>query len=391
MKQYYYRYLKKLFKFLIPKNVKRSIISDVNKNIKGKYDYIILDNIIGQIEDIQSYLNQLQSNCHSGTRLIIVYYNHFWEPILNLATSLGWRKKLDDQNWLDNEDIANLLHLTDFEVITRKKKMLIPVEFPYFSDLINKVIAPLPIINNFCLITCVVAKPKTRVNKEYSVSIIIAARNEEENIPRIIPRIPKFGKLQEIIFIEGHSKDKTWEKIQNEVKKRKRVSGYKQKGKGKGDAVRLGFKKAKGEVLMILDADMTVPPSDLKKFYNAISKGKGEFINGSRLVYPMENDAMQTLNKIGNRIFGWLFTWLLGQRFRDTLCGTKVLLKSDYEKIVKGRSFFGNFDPFGDFDLIFGAVKQNLKVYGSTNISRFTHGWLLAKMTWIAFKKIKAW
>jgi hypothetical protein len=406
LRSYYYKDLNNLIRHLTSNS--RSILYLKEKEGKliglknKKSDYIILKNLIGQLNDLQQSFENIHLINKNNSKLIITYYNHFWEPILKLATKLGWRKEVDEQNWLDNKDIANLLNLTGFEVITRQKRMLIPINIPIVSSLINKWVAPLPVINKLCLITYVVAKPKSNITKKYSVSIVIAARNEEGNIPKIIPQIPKFGKWQEIIFVEGHSKDNTWEAIQKEVKKRKKVYGYKQKGKGKADAVRLGFSKANGEVLMILDADMTVPPADLKKFYNAIAEGKGEFINGSRLVYPMENDAMQTLNKIGNRVFGWLFTWLLGQRFRDTLCGTKVLLKKDYDKIVKGRIYFGDFDPFGDFDLIFGAIKQNMKVveipvrykervYGTTNISRFVHGWLLLKMTWIAYKKFKAW
>jgi hypothetical protein len=114
----------------------------------------------------------------------------------------------------------------------------------------------------------------------------------------------------------------------------------------------------------------------------------------------MEKQAMRFLNLLGNKFFGNLFTWLLSQRFRDTLCGTKMISRKNYELIVACRSYFGEFDPFGDFDLIFGAVKQSLKVievpvtyrartYGATNISRFKHGLLLFRMSWIAFKKIK--
>jgi glycosyltransferase involved in cell wall biosynthesis len=246
-----------------------------------------------------------------------------------------------------------------------------------------------------------ILKKRAERNKDYTVSIIIPARNEEKNILNSINWMPSFGKKQELIFIEGHSKDKTWDEIQK-VKKQNRtkftIRSFKQKGIGKADAVRLGFDKAKGEILMILDADLTVAPSELLKFYRALSEGKGEFINGSRLIYPMEKQAMRFLNKIGNKFFSYVFTFILGQPFKDTLCGTKVLFKKDYLKIKAGRNYFGDFDPFGDYDLIFGAVKQNLKIiempvryreriYGQTNISRFSHGWLLLKMTSFAFRK----
>jgi glycosyltransferase involved in cell wall biosynthesis len=211
------------------------------------------------------------------------------------------------------------------------------------------------------------------------------------------------GRETEIIFVDGNSTDGTAEEIERrmaEHPQRKIRLIHQGDGVGKGDAVRKGFAAARGDVLVIQDADLTAPPEDLPKFYRALRDGKGEFINGSRLVYPMEKQAMRFLNLLGNKFFGALFTWLLGQRFRDTLCGTKMISKKDYELIEANRSYFGDFDPFGDFDLIFGAVKQNLKVvevpvayrartYGRTNISRFTHGWLLLKMSWVAFKKIK--
>ena len=218
-----------------------------------------------------------------------------------------------------------------------------------------------------------------------------------------IQRIPPFGKHQEIIFVDGHSTDGTPEEIKRVIQgyPDKDIKFFVQDGRGKGDAVRKGFAAAGGDILMILDADLTMPPEDLPKFYRAIAEDQGEFINGCRLVYPMEKQAMRFLNLLGNKFFSMMFTWILNQRFKDTLCGTKVLFRKDYKKIQANRSYFGDFDPFGDFDLIFGAVKQNLKVvevpiryrertYGSTNISRFRHGWLLLKMTVFAYRKFKA-
>lgn len=380
MREYYYSYLNRTIKFSKPS--------------------LLLKNTIGDLNDIQSIFTQLSKGAKSDDRLMVTYYNHLWEPLLKLASWLGWRKRVGEQNWVSNQDLVNLLSLSGWETISHRTRLLFPIYIPFVSNFINSVVAPLPIINSCCLLTWAIARPRQTVRREYSVSIIVAARNEEKNIPKIIQSIPKFGKWQEVVFVEGHSKDNTWGEIQKVVsrKNRVKVQAYQQRGVGKGDAVRLGFEKSRGELLMILDADLTVDPKDLPKFYEVISSGLGEFVNGSRLVYPMEKEAMQTLNKIGNVLFGLLFSWILGQRFTDTLCGTKVILASDYKKIKKGRHFFGNFDPFGDFDLIFGAVKQNLKVievpvryrerrYGTTNISRFKHGWLLIKMTWFAFQK----
>ena len=388
LKHYYKKDLEQLVKFLVP----------VTSN---KKNYIILNNTIGKISDIQYYLTNLKKNLNNESKIIIIYFNHIWEPILNLASLLGFRKKERNQNWLDENDIRNLLELTGFEIITSQKRMLVPIEIPFISDFINKYLSFLPIINSFCLTTYVVARPINYKVKKYSVSIIIAARNEAGNINKIVGSIPNFGKSQEIIFIEGHSKDHTWEEIRKEViKKHKKglsVKAFKQSGVGKANAVRLGFQKATGDILIVYDADRTVEAIDLKKFYNVLASGYGEFINGSRLVYPMEKDAMRTLNVIGNKVFSIIFTWIFGQRFKDTLCGTKAFFKKDYLKFKRFKD-----DPFGDFELIFGAIKNNLKVveipvrykervYGSTNINRFRHGLLLVKITWLAFKTFKAW
>ncbi|MDO8579858.1 MAG: glycosyltransferase family 2 protein, partial [Candidatus Omnitrophota bacterium] len=248
----------------------------------------------------------------------------------------------------------------------------------------------------------VIARPLFLDVAEHSVSILVPCRNEKGNIEQAIKRLPAFGKSQEIIFVEGGSQDGTYEEIERVIKQypQKDIKLIKQIGKGKGDAVRIGFGQAKGDVLMILDADLTVAPEDLPKFYEAIRHDKGEFINGSRLVYPMEQEAMRFLNLMANKFFGVFFSWLLGQRFKDTLCGTKVLFHRHYQAISANRAYFGDFDPFGDFDLIFGATKLNLKIielpirykerqYGTTQIQRFRHGLLLLRMCGFAMRKIK--
>jgi hypothetical protein len=386
---YYYQDLVKLTKLVANKDNRR---------------YVILNNSIGSTKDIQKLFLSFKNKANNNSRLLIIYYNHLWELVLNFATFVGWRKKVEVQNWLDTGDINNLLNLSGLEIITTQKRMLFPIKVSFISDIINKYLAHLPLINSLCLTTWTVARKKPEyTNKQYSVSIIIPARNEEGNIANIVP---KFGKSQEIIFVEGNSKDNTWKVINNQItkytNKQIKIKAYKQTGKGKADAVRLGFEKATGDILMIYDADRTVDASDLPKFYNALTSGVGEFANGSRLVYPMEKDSMRILNKIGNSIFSWVFTWILGQHFKDTLCGTKVIWKNDFLKMKKDYLNYLKIDPFGDFALIFAAIKHNLKVveipirykereYGSTNISRFRHGLLLLKMTFRAFVEFRAW
>jgi ubiquinone/menaquinone biosynthesis C-methylase UbiE len=377
-----------------------------NLNFKEKFDYVILSNLIGYLEDIQKVFAELKKVCHPHSKVIVTYYNFLWQPVLNVAVMLNLRMKQPQQNWLSKQDIKNLLYLAGFDAFKEGERLLLPLNIPVISMFFNKYLGKLPILKKLCVTNYVIAKPfqiESDYKEKYSVSVIIPARNESGNIENAILRTPRMGRHTEIILIEGNSKDNTWEKIQEmheNYKDKYDIKIAQQDGKGKGDAVRKGFDMANGDILMILDADLTVPPEDLLKFYDAIASGNGEFINGSRLVYNMDEKAMQFLNLLGNKFFSMMFSWLLDQRFKDTLCGTKVIFKSDYEQLKRGRNFFGDFDPFGDYDLIFGASKLNLKIvevpirykertYGTTNISRFRHGLLLFRMCLFAARKMK--
>ena len=373
--------------------------------VEGKFDYIILTDVIGFFADVQQAFSQLQKYSHSRTKIIVTYYNYFWEPVMKIAEKLSMKMKNPMQNWLSRPDVDNLLYLADFEVVKRGGRLLFPKKIPLLSSFLNHFLAKLPLFRNLCLVNFVVARPKPMVQPlkpNSSVSVIIPARNEKGNIEAAVKRMPRLGSRTEIIFVEGHSQDNTLEEMQRMKNAYPdwEIKVMAQDGKGKGDAVRKGFDAATGDILMILDADLTVRPEELPKFYHAIAAGAGEFINGSRLVYPMEDQSMRLLNIFGNKFFSAMFSWLLDQKLKDTLCGTKVIWKEDYEKVKAGRAFFGEFDPFGDFDLLFGAAKLNLKIidlpiryqartYGTTNISRFRHGWLLLKMCVFAMKKIK--
>jgi glycosyltransferase involved in cell wall biosynthesis len=323
--------------------------------------------------------------------------------MLNVAQWLGLAKPTLYQNWLTVEDITNLLNLADCEVIKRLQEILLPLPVPLLADLSNRLLVKLWPFKHLALTNLIVARPRPDVcPRRPSVSVIIPARNEAGNISDIFARAPHMGQGTELVFVEGHSTDNTYATIETAIAAHPQRSCQllRQSGTGKGDAVRLGFARARGEMLMILDADLTVPPEDLPRFYEALCSGKGELVNGVRLVYPMEKQAMRFLNLLGNKFFSLAFSWLLGQPIKDTLCGTKVLWKHDYEAIAANRAYFGDFDPFGDFDLIFGAVKLNLKIadlpiryrertYGTTNINRWKHGWLLLRMVMFAAKRIK--
>lgn len=375
--------------------------------LESTFDVVILSNLIGFLPDIDVVLNQVHKLCHSRTRIIVTSYNRLWEPMIRLAEKIGIKRPTPEQNWISKSDLKNMLYLAGFETYRCNSDMILPFRIPFISNFCNRVLSHLPLFRYFALNNYHFARPIPRTDadwqKKYSVSVIIPARNERGNIEEALRRVPEMGLGTEIIFVEGNSTDDTWETIRNMQQiwmKRRDISIMQQDGKGKGDAVRKGFAAAKGDIVMILDADLTVAPEDLPKFYKAIAQGKGEFINGVRLVYPMENGAMRTLNNMGNHFFSSLFSWILETPVKDTLCGTKVMFRDDYLHLVEGRKFFGNFDPFGDFDLLFGAYKLNLKItdlpiryrerkYGETNISRFRHGMILLKMSAFAASKIR--
>ena len=373
--------------------------------IKGPFDYIVIADTIGMFEDIDGTLRLVRHLCAPSTRIIISYYSHLWEPVLRLAEALHLRGKQPEINYIATADFHNLMDLADFEVIGQEQRQLLPRRWLGLGPFINRYIAPLPGIRQLCLRTYIVGRPVCHFpDRRFSASILIPCRNEKGNIENAILRMPRFGSSQELLFVEGNSSDGTFEeceRVRDAYRDSWDIKVLKQDGKGKGDAVRKGFAAATGDVLMILDADLTMPPEALPKYHSVIETGKAEFVNGTRLIYPMEHEAMRPLNFIANRCFAYLFSYLVNTRLTDTLCGTKVLLRKDYEMLARERDYFGNFDPFGDFDLIFGAAKQNLKIietpihykartFGETQISRFRDGWLLLKMVWFAYRKLKA-
>ena len=373
--------------------------------IEGPFDYVVIADTIGMFEDIDGTLRLIHQHCAPSTRIIISYYSHLWEPVLKLAEALHLRSKQPEINFIATADFLNLMDIADFELISQEQRQLVPRRWLGLGPFINRFFAPLPGIRKLCLRTYLVGRPERLFqNRKFSASILVPCRNEKGNIENAILRMPRFGSAQEILFVEGNSSDGTFEeceRVRDAYRESWDIRVLKQDGKGKGDAVRKGFAAAKHDVLMILDADLTVPPEALPKFQAVIESGKAEFVNGTRLIYPMEHEAMRPLNFIANRFFAYLFTYLVNTRLTDTLCGTKVLMRKDYELLAKERDYFGNFDPFGDFDLIFGAAKQNLKIietpihykartFGETQISRFRDGWLLLKMVWFAYRKLKA-
>lgn len=376
----------------------------VLEQLDGPFDVIVLSDTIGSLDDVQLTLANLHRLCGPETRIVISYYNRLWAPILRISQWLGLQMPQREQNWLSGRDIASILDLADFEVVRLDTRQLLPRRVFGIGRIVNRYLGTLPGFRVTALRSYVVARSlRGRSPQSVSASVIVPCRNEAGNVAAAVDRTPRFCDDLEFIFVEGHSSDDTFGAVERVIATHPDVDIklVRQDGTGKGDAVRKGLALARGEVLMILDADLTTPPEDLPKFYQAINSGHGELVMGSRLVYPMEEEAMRALNTAGNKFFSLVFTWLLNQRITDTLCGTKVLTRDNYDRISAGREYFGEFDPFGDFDLIFGAAKQNLRIvevpvryrartYGSTQISRFRHGLLLLRMTGVAYRRLKA-
>jgi SAM-dependent methyltransferase len=373
----------------------------------GPFDVILLVNVVTHFSDVQAAIERLHPLCHARTRVLIYSYSRLWQPILGLAELLGLKYRQPPEAWLPPEEIEHMLSLADFEVVRADRQIVFPFHVPLVSELLNRYLGHLPVFDVFSLMFGIVARPSPSRGPRSgvpspSVSVVIPCRNEAGHIRPLVERLPDLGPGSEFLFVEGNSTDDTEATIRKVVAENpgRSLRLLKQIGRGKGDAVRLGFAEARGDVLVILDSDMGVAPEDVPKFVSALARGKAEMVNGSRLVYPMEEKAMRFLNLLANKFFALLFSWLLGQEVRDTLCGTKVLFRKDYERIAAHRAYFGDFDPFGDFDLLFGASRLNLRIvdlavryherkYGETNISRFRHGWLLLQMSAFAARKLR--
>ena len=387
-------------RFLVGDSQDRRFLSSLNT----RFDTVILRNVITEMHDVQAVFEAIHEVCHTRTRVIIFSYSRVWQIPLQIGEHLGIKVKNPINNWLSSDMVREMLHLSGFEVVRSINHQIFPFNLGPISRWINRYIGNLPVINQFSLMFGIIARPlQNPASSGYQkITVVIPCRNEAGHIKPLAERLPDLGIESEVIWVEGNSTDDTTEKIREVIAQNPEKNWHflEQPGKGKGDAVRHAFAQATGDIFLILDADITVAPEDLPKFIDLLTSGKAEFVNGCRLVYPMDEKSMRFLNLLGNRFFAALFSYFLGQKVRDTLCGTKALWHEDYRRIRDNRSYFGNFDPFGDFDLLFGASRLNLKIvdlpirygertYGTTNISRFSDGTLLLKMCLYAARKLK--
>ena len=367
-----------------------------------RFDWIVVADAVGGFTDVQLVLEHARRMLAPDGRLLVSYYNWLWEPILGAAEIFGQKMRQRPQNWLPDAGLQTLLDLTDLGIVRRGDLLLVPRNIPFVSSILNRLLAPLPLIRRLTLVEYVVARalPAAPEALPVTCSVIVPCRNEAGTIARLVDRVPPLGSRTQIVLIEGHSRDNTLAECRRvqQVHADKDILVLTQPGIGKADAVRAGIAAASGDILLILDADLSVAPEELVRFYRALVSGKGELANGTRLVYPVEREAMRYLNRLANRAFAIAFSWLLGQRITDTLCGTKAFRRSTYDRIIAATQ--DSIDPFGDFDLLVGAatldlrivevpVRYHVRTYGATNISRFRHGFQLLQLLWRSARKLK--
>jgi hypothetical protein len=366
---------------------------------------VVLNGVFNYNHDIEGLLAEIKPRLSRTSRLIAVLYNPYLSWLYRLANKIGLRQGEQPSTFVTRKDLENLVKLAGFEIVSLRPSVYFPWKLLGLGSLINRLIPAIPFARWLGLVTVAVIRPIIPESPSAlpSLSIVIPARNEKGNIENALKRMPDLGTQLEIIFVEGHSSDGTWEEIQRVLPlytSKFKLKAFRQTGKGKADAVRLGFTNASCDLLTILDADLTMPPELLGRFFNAYCSGLADFVNGTRLVYPMEGEAMRFLNLLGNVFFAKALSAVLGTRLGDSLCGTKLLSRWDYQRIIRWRQDFGDFDPFGDFELLFPAailayglidipIRYRARTYGSTNISRFRHGLMLLKMTTIGLFRIK--
>jgi SAM-dependent methyltransferase len=367
------------------------------------FDYVIFGCIFDTV-DILASLESIRRHCTANTRLIVLGYNPLWQPLLELASRAGRRARFVEPNWLDEADVRGFLDTAGFRNLKTHRALLFPKYIPLVSAICNDFLGRLPGLRRLSMIHALVARPapQPRSADNTSVSVVVPCRNERGNVASAVERIPEMGRFTEILFCDDQSTDGTAAEVRRmqALHPDRPIRLLNGPGICKAENVWTGFRGARGDVLMILDADLTVMPEELPIFFRALVENRGEFVNGSRLVYPVPRNAMRFANRIGNKFFGALFSFLLAQPVKDTLCGTKVLWREDWPRIEKHLGAWGLKDLWGDYDLLFGASKLHLeivdvpvhyqeRVYGVTKMTRvFRNGVRMFRICWGAWRRL---
>jgi hypothetical protein len=375
-----------------------------NLDLHDQFDYVLFDHIFDTVDILRSF-ERIRQHCTAETQVVVINYNHLWQPILQLASKLGLRSKFVEPNWVSENDIRGFLKLAGFRPVRKHRLLLFPKSVPLVSTFLNRLIARLPGLRRLCLMQVMVARPVPEPLNErnLTVSVVIPCRNEKDNIAPAVERIPALGQQSEILFCDDKSTDGTADEVRRmqALYPEREIRLIEGPGICKAENVWTGFRAARGDVLMILDADLAVMPEELPMFLRALASRRGDFINGSRLIYPMQHNAMKFANEIGNKLFGLLFSFLLDQRIKDTLCGTKVLWRKDWIRMEKTLGSWGIKDLWGDYELLFGASKLHLeivevpvhyqeRIHGVTKMTRvFANGLRMLGICWHAWSRLE--
>jgi SAM-dependent methyltransferase len=373
-------------------------------DLHEKFDYVLFNHIFDTV-DILTALERIRQHCTGDTQVVVINYNYLWQPVLQLASKIGLRSKFVEPNWISENDIRGLLRLLGFRPVRKHRLLLFPKWLPLFSFLVNNLLARLPGLRRLCLMQVMVARllPEPREERDLTVSVIVPCRNERGNVQPTVERIPAMGKQTEILFCDDKSTDGTADEVRRmqALHPEKDIRLIEGPGICKAENVWTGFRAAHGDVLMILDADLTVMPEELPMFLRALASRRGDFVNGSRLIYPMQQNAMKFANEIGNKVFGLMFSFLLDQRIKDTLCGTKVLWRKDWIRMEKNLGGWGVKDLWGDYELLFGAGKLHLeivevpvhyqeRIHGVTKMTKvFSNGLRMLRICWHAWSRLE--
>lgn len=227
------------------------------------------------------------------------------------------------------------------------------------------------------------------------ISCVVPARNEGGHLFELIEKIMRLEEISDIVIVEGGSSDDTWQVAKSIAAiDSTRISAIQQTGKGKFNAVIDGAELCQESLVLIWDADGTVPVTNTLEIIETALLNNCA-VMGNRLVGSMEIGAMRKANKIGNWLFAFLWAPILNWKPVDLLCGTKLFPKEVFisipESLLKA-------DPYGDFALIANSIRLNYPLksipvdytsrkYGETNIHRWSGGLRLLWVTAIVYSR----
>ena len=339
-------------------------INENTKDVISECDTILISDIEHQSNPTSSLLS-LSKIIRDDTKIIIISRNLVWMIFIKLLKSL-FSFSPKKNNFLPYSYLDNLFSICNLEVIRNEKIITLPIYIPFFTNLINRIFR-LPLLNIFCLSNITILKKKDQNfsnNKDLRVSFIIPCKNEENNIKTFENEIKNSNQSNEYLFGDDNSMDKTIDEIDKLSKKlnNNKILKYNGPGVCKSENVYKGIELSSGDIIVVYDADLTVDFKDVEFSIDILKNTNADFINCTRMIYPQKDGAMKFSNFIGNSIFANLFSLLFRKKITDTLCGTKIFFKKDWVKIKKNITGLGVKDLWGDFDLLIGAYKNNLKI-----------------------------